>query len=161
MAGSVEKDALAKSGVLHVTEPRDDVPEPDWPVEVHSQHFACQKCGRSFEPLSPHNFSFNSPLGWCPACEGLGVQTGTNPAALLRDPKLSLGPRAPSPCGPASVEPALRLMLEALCRATGIPIDVPYDQLGGKHRRLIMHGTGEQWFDVSSSGHVRSSRDSG
>jgi excinuclease ABC subunit A len=90
VAGSVE-NALAKGrGVLHVTEPRDDVPEPDWPVEIHSQHFACQKCGRSFEPLSPHNFSFNSPLGWCPACEGLGVQTGTNPAALLRDPKLSL-----------------------------------------------------------------------
>ena len=60
------------------------------PREVHSQHFACDRCGRSFEPLSPHHFSFNSPLGWCPACEGLGVQTGTNPAALLRDPKLTL-----------------------------------------------------------------------
>ena len=56
----------------------------------HSQHFACDRCGRSFEPLSPHNFSFNSSLGWCPACEGLGTQTGANPAALLRDPKLTL-----------------------------------------------------------------------
>ena len=90
IAGSVE-NALAKGrGVVHVTEPRDDVPETSWPVEVHSQHYACGKCGRSFELLSPHNFSFNSPLGWCPACEGLGMQTGTNPAALLRDPKLSL-----------------------------------------------------------------------
>ena len=43
------------------------------------------KCGRSFEPLTPHNFSFNSPLGWCPACEGLGTQIGANPAALFRD----------------------------------------------------------------------------
>ena len=66
------------------------MPEPQWPVDVHSQHFACDRCGRSFEPLSPHNFSFNSSLGWCPACEGLGVQTGANPAALLRDPKLTL-----------------------------------------------------------------------
>ena len=48
----------------------DDVPEPQWPVDVHSQHFVCERCGRSFEPLSPHNFSFNSALGWCPACEG-------------------------------------------------------------------------------------------
>ena len=39
-------------------------------------------------------------------------------------------------------------MLESFSRGTGIPIDIPYDQLGGKHRRLIMHGTGEQWFDV-------------
>ena len=133
--------ALAKGrGVLHVTEPRDDVPEPDWPVEVHSQHFACQKCGRSFEPLSPHNFSFNSPLGWCPACEGLGVQTGTNPAALLRDPKLSLAQGAVG-LWPGASNRLFAQMLESFSRATGIPIDVPYEQLGGKHRRLIMHGT--------------------
>ena len=37
-----------------------------------------------------------------------------------------------------------------LARGTGIPIDIPYDQLGGKHRRLIMHGTGELWFDLKS-----------
>ncbi len=43
-------------------------------------------------------------------------------------------------------------MLESFTRGAGIPIDVPYDQLGGKHRRLIMHGTGDQWFDVNVSG---------
>ena len=148
VAGSVE-NALAKGlGVLHVTEPRDDVPETQWPVEVHSQHFACGKCGRSFEPLSPHSFSFNSPLGWCPACEGLGVQTGTNPAALLRDPKLSLAQGAVG-LWPGASNGLFARMLESLGHATGILIDVPYDQLGGKHRRLIMHGTGEQWFEVA------------
>jgi excinuclease ABC subunit A len=39
---------------------------------------ACHGCGRSFEPLNPHHFSFNSPLGWCPTCEGLGVQKGAS-----------------------------------------------------------------------------------
>src|SRR5581483_7368022 len=42
-------------------------------------------------------------------------------------------------------------MLQSLAQATGIPIDVPYEQLGGKHRRLIMHGTGDQWFNVSGT----------
>ena len=42
-------------------------------------------------------------------------------------------------------------MLEAFSRATGIPIDVPFDQLGGRHRRLIFHGTGEQWFDCKAA----------
>jgi excinuclease ABC subunit A len=149
IAGSVEQ-ALAKGkGVLGVLQPRDDLAEPDWPAEVHSQHFACQRCGRSFEPLTPHHFSFNSPLGWCPACEGLGVQTGTNPATLLRDPKLSLAQGAvtlwPDPEGPLFAR-----MLEGLSRATGIPIDVPLEQLGGKHRRLILHGTGEQWIEVGA-----------
>jgi len=147
VAGSVEI-ALAKGrGVLHVTEPRDDMAEIRWPVEIHSQHFACQKCGRSFELLSPHSFSFNSPLGWCPACEGLGVQTGTNPTALLRDPKLTLAEGAVG-LWPGALNRLFNRMLESLARGAGIPIDLPYDQLGGKHRRLIMHGTGDQWFDV-------------
>ena len=90
IAGSVETALSLGKGVLHIAYPVDDVPEQRWPVEVHSQHFACDQCGRSFEPLTPHNFSFNSPLGWCPACEGLGTQLGANPAALLRDPKLTL-----------------------------------------------------------------------
>ena len=47
-------------------------------------------CGRSFEPLNPHHFSFNSPLGWCPTCEGLGIQHGANATLLIRDTALSL-----------------------------------------------------------------------
>ena len=54
------------------------MPEPNWRTEIHSQHFACDQCGRSFEPLTPHSFSFNSSLGWCPTCEGL-------PARAVRD----------------------------------------------------------------------------
>ena len=51
---------------------------------------SCDGCGRSFEELSPHHFSFNSPLGWCPVCEGLGTQHGANPAVLVPDGRLSL-----------------------------------------------------------------------
>ena len=59
--------------------------EPKWQVDRYSQHSPCDHCGRSFEPLNPHHFSFNSPLGWCPACEGLGIQHGANPAVLIPD----------------------------------------------------------------------------
>jgi excinuclease ABC subunit A len=160
IAGSMENALALGKGVMHVAYPRDDQPETAWSVTVHSQHFACERCGRSFEPLSPHNFSFNSPLGWCPACEGLGVQTGTNPAMLLSDPKLTLAQGAvalwPDVRGPIS-----RQMLDAFCRTTGIPADVPFDQFGGIHRRLIMQGTGEQWFDVSGQWSVISGQSIG
>src|SRR5262249_40083904 len=63
-------------GVLHVAHVGEGKDEPQWKVERYSQHMACDRCRRSFEPLNPHNFSFNSPLGWCPTCEGLGVQKG-------------------------------------------------------------------------------------
>ena len=120
-------------------------PSPHWPTEIHSQHFACEQCGRSFEPLGPHHFSFNSPLGWCPACEGLGVQTGTNPAALLRDPKLTLAQGAVAlwPDAPSGL---FRGMLESLAarlrhphgralraaRRQAPPADLP------RHRRAVV-----------------------
>jgi excinuclease ABC subunit A len=147
IAGSIETALSLGKGVMHAAYPNDDVPESEWNAVVHSQHYSCDRCGRSFEPLSPHRFSFNSPLGWCPACEGLGVQTGTNPASLLRDPKLTLAEGAVG-LWPEPSSPIFRRILEAFCRATGIPGDVPFDELGGKHRRIIMQGTGEQWFEV-------------
>ncbi len=160
IAGSMENALSLGKGVMHVAYPREDQPEAAWPATVHSQHFACERCGRSFEPLSPHNFSFNSPLGWCPGCEGLGVQTGTNPSMLLSDPKLSLVQGAVA-LWPDVRGPLFAMMLESFCRATGIPPDVPFEQLGGKHRRLIMQGMGEQWFDVRVQGSGFRVQDSG
>ena len=90
IAAKLENALALGKGVVHVAHPDDNLPEPRWPVRIHSQHLACEKCGRSFDTLNPHNFSFNSALGWCPACEGLGTQIGADPAALLRDPKLTL-----------------------------------------------------------------------
>ncbi|MFZ1933010.1 MAG: excinuclease ABC subunit UvrA, partial [Thermoguttaceae bacterium] len=150
IAGTVENALALGHGVLRVAHPRDDVPETRWQVETHSQHFVCDRCGRSFEPLSPHNFSFNSALGWCMACEGLGTQTGTNPATLLRDPKLTLAQGAVG-LWPGAGSPLFERMLEAFSRITGVPSDVPFDELNGRYRRLIFQGTGEQWFDCDVS----------
>ncbi len=75
---------------MHVALVAEGVPENEWPVEVFSQHRSCEKCSRGFEPLTPHNFSFNSTLGWCPTCEGLGTQVGANPVALLRSTHYTL-----------------------------------------------------------------------
>ena len=153
LADSVESALSFGQGVMHVAHYEADLPENEWRVDVHSQHFACDQCGRSFEPLSPHNFSFNSTLGWCPECEGLGVQTGANPAELLKDPKLTLAQGAVSVWPDVSV-PLFHEMLDALSKATGCPTDVPFDQLGSTHRRLVLYGTGERRFKVSL-GHGR------
>ena len=147
VAGSVETALALGKGVLRAVYPDDRHPEPHWRSVVHSQHYACDRCGRSFEPLSPHHFSFNSSLGWCPACEGLGTQTGTNPAALIRAAENTLAQGAVA-LWPEVDSRLFRPMLESLARATGIPTDVPFAQLDARHRRLIMHGTGEQWFEV-------------
>ncbi len=150
IAESVEGALALGRGVLHVAYPSDDIPEKRWRTVTHSQHLACDRCSLSFEPLTPHNFSFNSYLGWCEACEGLGLQTGANPAALLKDPKLTLAEGALA-IWPDLQKPVSRMMLQSLSAETGVPLDVPFDQLGARHRRLILHGTGDQWFEVTGT----------
>src|SRR5205085_6706019 len=81
----------------------EDKDESRWHVDRYSQHRSCDGCGRSFEELSPHHFSFNSPLGWCPVCEGLGTQQGANPAALIPDGRRSLRQGAVAEIGRAHV----------------------------------------------------------
>ncbi|HEV3025306.1 MAG TPA: excinuclease ABC subunit A, partial [Pirellulales bacterium] len=147
IADSVESALNLGRGVLHVAYPADDVPEETWRTVIHSQHCACERCGRSFEPLTPHNFSFNSSLGWCPSCEGLGVQTGANTSALLRDPKLSLAEGAVA-VWPDPKNPFFQPMLLALAAHTGLPLDVPFEQLSARHRRVVLHGTGDEWISV-------------
>ncbi len=150
IAESVEQGVALGRGVLHVVQETPNLPETQWETVRHSVHLACDRCGRSFEPLSPHHFSFNSPLGWCPTCEGLGTQTGANPAALLQDPKLTLRNGAVA-LWPNVANPLSQRMLRALSAGAGLPLDVPYEQLGARHRRMIMHGCGDQWFDVFAS----------
>ena len=110
---------------MHVAYVQDDVPESRWEVRTHSQHLACEHCGRSFEPLTPHSFSFNSPLGWCPTCEGLGVQVGANPAALLRDPKLHAGPRGRRPVARSGPAACSQRCWSPSLPARACPLDVP------------------------------------
>jgi excinuclease ABC subunit A len=147
IAGSIENALALGKGVVHVAHPNDDLPEPRWPVRIHSQHLACEKCGRSFDTLNPHNFSFNSALGWCPACEGLGTQVGADPAALLRDPKLTLAQGALFVWPDVGLETSQQ-MLAAFSAHTGVAIDVPYQDLSPRQRRIVLYGTGEDWITV-------------
>jgi len=147
IADSIENALAIGKGIVHVAYVKENVPEREWKTAVHSLHLACEQCGRSFERLSPHNFSFNSSVGWCPQCEGLGTQTGTNPAVLIEDPVLSLRDGAVKIWPNMEGELAQR-MLESLGAGAEIPLDVPFEKLSTRQRLLVMHGTGDQWFEV-------------
>ena len=149
IADSVENALALGRGVLHVAHVREGLAEPRWPVRIHSQHRACEQCGRSFEPLTPHAFSFNSSLGWCPQCEGLGVQIGSDPTALVHDGERTLAGGGLTLWPAPDCELGQR-MLAALSAGTGLPSDTEIDQLNARERRLLMQGVGEQWFEVES-----------
>ncbi|MFO0889243.1 MAG: excinuclease ABC subunit UvrA [Isosphaeraceae bacterium] len=148
LADSVEAALDLGKGVLHVARVGDEANEAHWHVDRYSQHRSCDSCGRSFEELSPHHFSFNSPLGWCPVCEGLGTQHGANPAVLIPDPRRSLRDGAVDVWPSLEENPLFGRMIAAIAEAEGIDLDTPFDDLDGRHRRIILHGAGDTWYTV-------------
>ncbi len=151
LADSVEAALDLGKGVVHVVRVGDEADEARWPVDRYSQHRSCDGCGRSFEELSPHHFSFNAPLGWCPVCEGLGTQHGADPAALIPDGRRSLRGGAVVAWPRFAEIPAFARMIGAHGRRLGIDLDTPFDDLEGRHRRTILHGAGDAWFDVPAA----------
>jgi excinuclease ABC subunit A len=146
IADAVEACLDLGRGVMHVAHVEDAKAEPDWRIERFSQHYACDRCGRSFEPLNPHRFSFNSPLGWCPACEGLGVQQGASPALLIRDPRRSLRDGALAAWPDLKENGSFLRFAEALARHEGFSLDTPFEELISPQQHAILHGTGEAWI---------------
>jgi excinuclease ABC subunit A len=155
IAEAVEQALALGKGVMHVAHVDADLDETKWKVERFSQHLACDNCGRSYEALNPHNFSFNSPLGWCPACEGLGVQHGANTALLLRDPSLSIRSGAIAAWPPLDGTNRFLQFAEAVARHVGFSLDTPYGEMAPQHQRAVLHGTGDEWIPLARGGSVR------
>ncbi|MBY0230490.1 MAG: excinuclease ABC subunit UvrA, partial [Gemmataceae bacterium] len=152
IAEAIEKGLDLGKGVLHVAHVDDAKPEPKWRVERFSQHFSCESCGRGFEPLNPHHFSFNAPLGWCPTCEGLGVQQGASTALVVRDPRLSLRKGALAAWPGFRENPDFARFAEAIAAHVGFSLDEPFESLDAAHQRAVLHGTGETWIALAERG---------
>lgn len=147
---SVEQALSLSGGILDVAIAVADRDEPNWDEKRHSQHLVCESCERSFQALTPHHFSFNSAVGWCPQCDGLGTQRGTNPAALLSSFSHTLLQGA-SLLWPGVASPVSVAMLRGLSRATGLQLETPIEELTLSQRRILFHGTGARWIDVRTS----------
>ena len=150
IADSVESAFELGEGLIQVVECLRDTDEASWPSTPFSLHHACQECGRSLEELTPHSFSFNSPLGWCPACDGLGTEQGTELAQVVPNAELTLNEGAISVWPNLDESPMFRAMLDEISRSQGIPLDVPFRGLSARHRRLLLHGCGDTEFSISS-----------
>ena len=107
---------------------------------------------RTFQELSPQNFSFNSPLGWCPACEGLGTEIGTDQSVIVANPNLSIDTGAISALPKPEENPAFAAVLKAVTDELEIPRDIPWYQIPPRQQRFILHGTGEKFFSVKFPG---------
>ncbi|RLS51729.1 MAG: ATP-binding cassette domain-containing protein, partial [Planctomycetota bacterium] len=94
----------------------------------------------TFEELTPQNFSYNSPLGWCPACQGLGVERGTGQAAIISNPNLSLWERAIGFWPDPRQNRLFARMLLALAAELPVDVQTPWYQLAPLTQRTLMYG---------------------
>ena len=113
--------------------------EDDNEILTFSQHLACPKCGDSFEEPAPRNFSFNSPYGACPNCDGLGTKFEVDPDLVIPDDSMSLAEGAIAPWRSAHTGYFTR-MLEAVAEEEGIDLDRPFAKLTAKQKELVLHG---------------------
>ncbi|MED0653241.1 excinuclease ABC subunit UvrA [Anoxybacillus geothermalis] len=108
---------------------------------LFSEKHACPYCGFSIGELEPRLFSFNSPFGACPDCDGLGVKLEVDLDLVIPNDELTLKEHAIAPWEPQSSQYYPQL-LEAVCRHYGIPMDVPVKELPKEQLDKILYGSG-------------------
>ncbi len=111
------------------------VAEIDGVDRVFTAVLRCFACDLDLPEPSPRLFSFNSPLGACPDCQGLGVTRTVDVDRLVPDPTRTLADGAVE-----GWKGAVKRALEAAVRARGVPTDVPWSQLGWEQRHLVLYG---------------------
>ncbi|MED4988765.1 excinuclease ABC subunit UvrA [Parageobacillus toebii] len=108
---------------------------------LFSEKHACPYCGFSIGDLEPRMFSFNSPYGACPDCDGLGAKLEVDPDLVIPNDELTLREHAIAPWEPQSSQYYPQL-LEAVCNHYGIDMDVPVKDLPKEQLDKILYGSG-------------------
>ncbi|MDO9713328.1 excinuclease ABC subunit UvrA [Paracraurococcus lichenis] len=110
---------------------------------VFSAKFACPESGFTIEEIEPRLFSFNSPQGACPTCDGLGTQSFFDPQLVVPDEQRSLAEGAVAPWSGAQ-SPYYDQTLESLARHYKVQTSTPWADLPARVRKSILHGTGDE-----------------
>jgi len=146
LTDSLETALRLAEGVAEVEVlPREEGAEPE--TLTFSEHLACSACGLSFDELAPRSFSFNSPYGACPACDGLGTRFEVDPELVIADPDLSIADGAIAPWSGFRGEYFQRV-LAAVAEAYGFSLQVPWRRLRKAHQKVVLHGAGDRQVEV-------------
>ena len=119
---------------------------------LFSSRYGCPACSYSLSELEPRLFSFNSPVGACPSCDGLGQVTAFDPERVVAFPTLSLAAGAVKGWDQRNVY--THSLLESVARHYGFDLDLPFDRLPESARQVLLYGSGDEdiEFVYSSDG---------
>jgi excinuclease ABC subunit A len=144
------KQRLAESfeAALRLAEGRAIALEMETGVEhLFNAKFSCPLCSYSLSELEPRLFSFNSPVGACPTCDGLGQQDFFDPIRVVAFPSLSLASGAIKSWDRRNGY--YFALLESLAKHYGFDIEAPFESLDASVQRAVLHGSGEEEIKFS------------
>ncbi len=110
---------------------------------LFSEKSACITCGISYPEFTPASFSFNSPQGACPKCDGLGTTTEFDPDLIIPNPELSLRDGAVAPWASRN-SVFFSDFLESLTKPYGVEIYTPYKDLPESFQKILLYGSGDR-----------------
>ncbi len=122
---------------------------------VFSTRFACPVSGFTIEEIEPRLFSFNSPHGACPECDGLGIQIFFDPELVIPDERKCLADGAIAPWGGAMSQ-YYDQTLQSLAKHLKISTRTPWEDLPERARDLILNGTGDEAVEMNYRDSARS-----
>lgn len=137
LADSIET-ALRLADGLVIVEEADTGKE-----HLFSEKFACPVSGFTIPEIEPRLFSFNSPHGACPSCDGLGVEMQMDEGLIVPDPSKSIADGCIEPWS-KSFAPFYMQALEAVAKHYKFKINVPWEKMKQEHKDIILYGSGDE-----------------
>jgi len=148
LTDSVETALRLGDGIVIIddlsADPRQDL--------LYSERLACAVCGISLPELEPRSFSFNSPHGACPGCQGLGTRMEIDPELIVPNADQSLDEGVIHPWNKRTPESWTWQLLKAVSEHFDIPTDKAWRDLNSAQQSVVLYGSGEELFDVKWSG---------
>lgn len=146
---SVETSLRLGDGVMILEVVRSPNPETNPIGDVlYSENLACPVCGISLPEIEPRTFSFNSPHGACPACQGLGYKLELDPALIVPNPDRSLQDGAIAFGVAEDQESYTYKQIQSVSRHYHIDMDQPWRELPESQRNIILYGSGSETIAV-------------
>ncbi len=147
LTDSIETALELGDGVVIVNDVTDSANPKD---NLFSEKLACVYGHGSLPEIEPRTFSFNSPHGACPTCQGLGIRLELDPDLVIPNPDLSLEEGAISEdAWPTGTDSASMTLLLAVATAHKVPTNKPWRTLTDAQRQIILYGTGDRRYPIA------------
>ena len=147
---------------LHGPRDSEGAARDDSHPEAHlfSEHYSCAACGLSIPELEPRQFSFNSPYGACPECDGLGVQREPNPQLVVGGDRISILEGVLLPLGTPAGK-AKRHTLPKLARKLEFDLNTPWGDLDDAQQEAILYGDSDVGWEGALAAVLRRYHETG